>query len=145
MVFASATLFVYWQGSWQFERFLIDFKGQSLAFAVGDAVFMPTNNLALSYKESGTLFLSEAKIPFQRCFQYDFTTAEVQVFYADGVQNGDLYQQLYVMEDIAVGKHICMPDTYKNLYHFSPKSFDSMVIVQGSAKEYCLYTIYQQR
>lgn len=132
-------------GNWQFKRHLVDFQAAQIHFAEGEAIFSAMPDLAqLSYHEKGTLRLdNHQKFVFKRAFLYDFQDG-IRIYYADGVQNGKLYQDLReISTDLWMGVHQCGADCYWHTLDFG-QAIESYVRVVGAQKDYWASTFYQR-
>ncbi len=115
----------------------------------GQAEFTSVSETEYHYTEQGVLTLDHGEeiMDVKRSYDYRFEDCVIQIYYADGPDNGKLFQTLEFKNDIeAVAEHLCGEDLYKSQYVFDlPDSFIIKHEVQGPKKDYVSETKYTKQ
>lgn len=131
------------EGVWQIERTIT--PGGAL---VGQAEFKSFSQSQFHYYEQGRLTLEDGKVleDVSRSYDYRLEGGVIKIYYADGVDNGKLFQELeFISDSKAFAKHLCGDDLYKSEYEFHlPKSFAIRHEVKGPKKDYISETKYSK-
>lgn len=114
----------------------------------GQGEFTPTSHDEYKYIEQGTLTLDHGGVVenVTRVFLYQFKDEAIQIYYADGPDNGKLFQTLTFKNDSeASAEHLCGKDLYKSHYKFEfPESFTITHDVKGPKKDYVSETVFRR-
>lgn len=114
----------------------------------GEAKFTPTSNDEYKYTEQGTLTLDRGDVVenVTRGYLYKFKDDAIHIYYADGPDDGKLFQTLIFKNDSeASAEHLCGEDLYQSLYKFEfPESFTIKHDVKGPKKDYMSETIFKR-
>lgn len=138
----------YFEGNWFFERIIFSYNDtKPYGVAEGIAYFTPADKKKLIYKEEGKLFLtaSEQEFLFSRSFIYLFDGDQLEIFFNDGDNAGQLYQGYSL--DINNGvlnsstEHICKDDFYNGIYSIiSSTEYKLETLIKGPKKEFKIET-----
>jgi hypothetical protein len=132
------------EGGWQLERVIA--PGGVI---VGLAEFKPLSKSQYYYKEQGRLTLDDGRLieDVSRAYDYRLESDVIKIYYADGPDNGKLFQTLeFSGETKAIAEHLCGDDLYKSEYEFYlPESFTIRHQVKGPKKDYISETKYSKR
>lgn len=120
------------------------------ATAAGRAQFMALpEHLSMLYEERGTLKMESNNSPlsFSRSFRYLFIDDTLEVYFADGPDNGSLYQQYFYQQKnhklLPSQIHICGKDAYQGEYSLTgPSSFILITTIDGTSKDFLITTNY---
>lgn len=82
-----------------------------------------------------------------RQYLYKFENDQVNVYFDDGENKGDLFHKLSLdSDDSATGDHLCKKDFYRCIYSFiSEDSFSIQYTVVGPKKDYTIETVYSRQ
>ncbi|GGF06637.1 hypothetical protein SAMN05443634_1136 [Chishuiella changwenlii] len=120
--------------------------------AEGYVTFEESESNSLSYTEKGETYFFDIKklIPFQKKFLYEFSLDTLTVYFADGVDNGKIYQH-YALEDFqnkkveSSEKHFCGNDIYQSYYVIkSDEEFFMKTIINGPKKNFIIDTLFEK-
>jgi len=133
------------QGRWAFIRTIkiIDFN-ELINKAGGHASFIPLDDAALAYQETGS---DAAGNEFYRHYTYRFSDRQMDVFYADGPQSGALYQSysLTGQKLQPLADHFCGPDCYHGIYEWlDDTNFILRTLVTGPKKNFSIETQFMR-
>ena len=108
----------------------------------GKAVFLPQDEHSYLYEEEGQLQLDNGVMTdFLRRYIYRLIDDDIHVYYADGLQNGQLFHKLdFQNETFATAEHSCPPDFYVSEYLFADGCFKVTHRVRGPKKDYVSLT-----
>jgi len=142
----------FFTGSWRLERRIIHhLSGEITGKASGEVSFNNTErNGSLFYFEQGEIMYTPfdgKKFLFHRSFEYVIHENELSVYFKDGINNGQLYQQ-YRLDETglrlrAAGQHECVLDHYTAEYAISnDNEFVLETVITGPHKAYTITTRY---
>ncbi len=144
-------LLSFFKGQWLIERSVyIKSTNQVHATATGRAQFMilPEHS-SMFYEERGILRMESNNSPlsFSRSFRYLFIDDTLEVYFADGPDNGSLYQQYSYQQKnsklLPSQIHICGKDAYKGEYLLTgSSSFTLITTIDGTSKDFLITTNY---
>ena len=130
-------------GHWIIERII-----KPGGVMIGQAEFKCLSDTEYHYIEQGTLTLDHGEDieGVKRAYVYKFENDVIQIYYADGPDNGKLFQALdFTSEKEAQAEHLCGEDFYKSSYSFSfPDHFSIQHMVSGPKKDYVSETKYSK-
>lgn len=146
LVNAGEQILQHLRGAWTLRR---DIQPGG-ARLYGDAVFAPSGEGALAYRESGILTLADGgEFSAYRQYLYRSSGDSVVVEFADGPDVGRQFLSLRfsptdgVLE--ASDVHACRDDAYHATYRIlGPAAFEVVITVQGPAKAYELVSRYSR-
>lgn len=138
----------YFEGNWYFKRRIFDYNDERpYGVANGIAYFTPVDNKRLIYKEEGKLSLTASgqEFPFFRSFIYAFDGDQLDVFFNDGSNSGQLYQSysLDITNSILTSsvQHSCKDDCYNGIYSIiSSTEYKLDTSIKGPKKEFKIET-----
>ena len=145
-------LFQFFLGNWTLTRTVYDGAQRSVAQATGVAEFAATAVAGeLLFVERGQLVLAAPAtprpIPFTRRFRYVMRNEMVEVFFADGADNGKSYQCYRWSQPqqalLPCAVHVCSADFYGSEYRVADAAhFDMQTTIQGPHKNQTLHTSF---
>ena len=138
----------YFEGKWFLERTIFHSnEDRPYGIANGVACFTSYDKKSLIYKEEGKLSLISTgqEFPFYRSFVYVFEGGQVEIFFNDGVNSGQLYQSYNFDFDNRVLtpsiQHICKDDCYSGIYSIaSPSEYKLQTTIKGPKKNFKIET-----
>ncbi|OGT47175.1 MAG: hypothetical protein A3E82_02530 [Gammaproteobacteria bacterium RIFCSPHIGHO2_12_FULL_38_11] len=136
-------------GSWKLNREIIDYKSKETKTATGDVVWEKTASTAILHcRESGKLMLLEGKYDFLRDYFYQLDLDNVNILFADGINNGKLFLSFPFSDVFCIqASHVCIKDHYRASL-IVPKNFhrDFCIIfyVDGPQKAYQITSHYHR-
>jgi hypothetical protein len=138
----------YFEGNWIFERMIFDYNNERrYGVANGIANFTPVDKKKLIYNEEGKLSLvaSGQEFPFFRSFVYVFDGDQLEMFFNDGANSGQLYQHysLDINNSVLTSsvQHICQDDYYNGIYSIiSSTEYKLETLIKGPRKEFKIET-----
>ena len=130
-------------GVWTLERTI-----KPGGVMVGQAEFKPVSDTEYHYIEQGSLTLDHGEEikDVKRAHIYKLEKDTIQIYYADGPDNGKLFQVLEFTSDTeAQAEHLCRYDLYESAYSFAlPAEFTVRHAVKGPKKDYVSKTKYSK-
>lgn len=134
-------MFNQFEGRWQLERGIL--PGGAMR---GEAKFISVSKVEFNYMEQGVLTLDHGDVihDVTRSYIYKLEDDHIQVFYADGSDDGALFHVLkFENEREAQAEHLCGEDFYRSHYAFDlPDCFTITHEVKGPKKDYVSKTIF---
>ena len=138
----------YFEGKWFLERTIFHSnEDRPYGIANGVAYFTSADKKSLIYKEEGKLSLISTgqEYPFYRSFIYVFEGDQVEIFFNDGFNSGQLYQSYNLDFDNRVLtpsiQHICKDDCYNGIYSIvSPSAYKLQTAIKGPKKNFKIET-----
>jgi hypothetical protein len=128
-------------GMWKIDRII-----KPGGVMTGQAEFRPVSKTQYHYTERGRLTTEAGDVieDVTRAYIYKFEDNTIQIYYADGPDNGALFQTLnFIDESCATAEHLCGQDLYKSEYQFNfPDSFTIKHVVKGPKKDYVSETVF---
>lgn len=115
---------------------------------LGEVEFEAVSDDEYAYREHGTLTLDHGDVVegVTRSYRYIYKEGAIQVLYADGPDDGKLFQVLEFEDKTrAQAQHLCGQDLYQSRYEFYlPDSFSITHTVTGPKKDYVSDTIFKR-
>jgi len=138
----------YFEGNWFFVRTIFDYNHERpYGTANGIASFTRIDKKRLVYKENGKLSLTASgqEFAFSRSFIYVFDGDQLEIFFNDGPNSGQLYQRysLDITDSIlAPGvQHSCRDDCYNGIFSIiSPTEYKLETSIKGPKKDFKIET-----
>ena len=145
-------LFQFFRGNWRLTRTVLDGAQRTVAQASGVAGFVAGSGAGeLLFEERGQLLLTTSvngrPIPFTRRYRYVLRDDLVDVFFADGTDNGKSYQSYRWSPSrqalLPCAEHTCIADCYSSQYRLADGDhFEMQTTIQGPHKSQVLQTIF---
>lgn len=137
----QADIFQALVGEWKLHRQIVPFGSLT-----GGASFVAQSAARLHYTETGILRLDggAGSTEARRCFSYRWEHGAINVYFADGPQDGQLFHVLSFDDAIsATASHHCVADLYRTTYRFElPARFSVEHHVTGPHKRYVSTSLY---
>lgn len=138
----SKEVMPYFLGTWQVKRDISNFGEIS-----GEAVFKPHTKVEgyLDYREAMVLPNSPNQKPNAfRAYQYRITEAGFDIFFADSVNEGELFLSFcFTQASILTSHHLCINDHYDAKFTFlTDDLFELSFSVVGPKKDYRIQTCF---
>lgn len=138
----------YFEGKWFFQRTIFYYNDERpYGTANGIACFTPVDKKRLVYKEEGKLSLTASgqEFAFSRSFIYAFDEEQLDIFFNDGANSGQLYQVygLDLTNSILAPsvQHSCRDDCYNGIFSIiSPTEYKLETSIKGPMKEFVIET-----
>lgn len=128
-------------GMWKIDRII-----KPGGVMTGQVEFRPVSETQYHYTEQGRLTTEAGNVieDVTRAYIYKFENNTIQIYYADGPDNGALFQTLnFIDKSCATAEHFCGQDLYKSEYQFNfADSFTIRHIVTGPKKDYVSETVF---
>ena len=136
-------IFNHLQGDWALHRVI-----KPGGVMQGRAVFNKAGENTYDYQERGQLIVdgNTPALESTRQYTYRLIDGDIQVYYADGPDKGDLFHALsFSGEDKANAEHLCVNDLYVSEYDFRlPHNFQITHRVTGPKKDYVSVTDFKR-
>lgn len=146
----SVLVFDTFIGWWDFERTIMDYTSGSQIKANGSVEFTKLSDNRLMYHERGTLLLGNKEISFSRKYYYCLEPNHISIYFADGVNYGQLFQALVVDFEqspaMAQAEHLCINDMYRGTFLFyNGGRFKNTFRIKGPNKDQLIDSTFTKR
>lgn len=124
-------------GHWQLRRrYSTGLRAQGFATITVDGAY---------HEQAAMLWPDGQTTAGERRYRIEAAGTKLRLYYADGLNDGELFQSFDLAQPRGWSQHLCGADCYRSRWHrIGPDSFSLIHLVDGPRKEYRMHSLYRR-